>query len=370
MGTVLSLDGSVFHGTPVHGLPLPPPTPGRRAPTFNGNGQYVLPPPPGETKRSFTRASTVAKTLEDTYMLDAWARRMILLGVQASPDLLTDLDDLVLSALAAGTDPTRLPAELRNPLNRMAEEAHHRAGGTRAAEFGTATHAWCEWVDLGLGHVLDVPEMFRPWVLAHRRLLAENGLTPDPDWCERTVLHSRYGVAGTLDRVLVADDGRVFLGDIKTSKGMEYSWLYFAIQLAIYHGADYVLSLDGRAWEPKPALDPDTALIIHLPSTDAEASRVVPIDMGFGRDALDVAMEVRRLHRVAEGSAKPVRYTVGSITSETARRYEARLRLETCRTEAEMADVWQQYQDVWTDALTDFGMRILRVSAPRESESA
>lgn len=362
MGSGLSLDGSVQHMTPHNGLPLPPPLPGRVPPVFNGNGQYKLADPVSGKFKGYTRASTVAKTLEDTYMLDRWAKRMMLLGIQRSTPLAADLDQLVTEHLAQGGEPRTLAADLRRPLNELSDEAQHRAGATYAAEFGTCVHAWCEWIDLGLGHIRNVPEMFRQWVRNHRRALAEAGLTAAPEYTERVVLNTQYGIAGTLDRLYFDHAGRLFLGDIKTSKGMDYSWLYFAIQLAIYHGASHMLSLDGTRWEPMPAVDPDTALISHLPSIDADASRVVPINMRFGAQALHTAMTVRKHRSKAEEYAQDVRYSVGSESTTETRRYQARYRIETSETAAEMALVWEEYQDIWTDDLTELGRSVLRLA--------
>lgn len=362
MGSGLSLDGAVQHMTPHNGLTLPPPLPGRVPPTFDGNGRYRLPDPVTGKLTSYTRASTVAKTLEDTWMLDRWAKRMMLIGIQRSTPLLADLDQLVTEHLAQGGEPRTMAKDLRHPLNELSEEAQHRAGATYAAEFGTCVHAWCEWIDLGLGHIRNVPEMFRPWVKNHRRSLARAGLQADPYWTERIVLNTRYGIAGTLDRLYWDHAGGLYLGDIKTSKGMDYSWLYFAIQLAIYHGAEYVLSLDGMAWEPMPALDPDTALISHLPSTDPDDSRVVPINMRFGAQALHTAMTVRKHRSKAEEYAQDVRYRVGSQEDKVARMFTARYLIETSETEAEMALIWEKYQDVWTDDLTELGRRTLRLA--------
>lgn len=368
MGTGLALDGSVYHGTPHHGLPLPPPIPGRVAPTFNGNSQYVLPDPVTGKPTSYTRASTVAKTLEDTWMLDAWTRRMMLIGFQRSLALQADLDQLLTEHPCL--DPPAdygsvLARELRGPLNQMAEEAAHRAGATYAAEFGTATHAWCEWVDLGMGHLCQVPEMFRPWVIAHRRVLADEGLRIDPAWTERIVLNTQFGIAGTLDRLFWIN-GVLYLGDIKTSRGMDYSWLYFAIQLAIYHGAQYVLSLDGTHWEPMPVLNPDTVLISHLPRESPDTARIVPLNMRFGYEALHTAMTVRRHRSRAEKEAQNVRYD-GNLDLQEKRWHQARFALEMSRTEAEMAAVWEASQDVWTDELTELGRRTLRLATATES---
>lgn len=358
MPTALGGDGAAVHQSRTAGFPLPPPVSGRAVPTFNGNGQYRLPHPDTGKLTSYTRASTVAKTLEDTWMLDGWAKRMMLLGLQRSLALQADLDQLVAEYPAQNTgNPAR---DLRKPLNDLAEEAQFRAGAKAAAEFGTATHAWCEWVDHG-GWIWGVPEMFRPWVFAHRRVLAENGLTVDPNWTERIVLNTQYGIAGTLDRLFWTHDRYLHLGDIKTSRGMDYSWLYFAIQLAIYHGSSHVLSLDGTHWEPMPPLEPHTVLVMHLPRDDPEASRIVPISMSFGQKALETAMAVRRLRSSAEKSAQSVPYTLGSWkSSPEARIIMARHLIEVSRTEEELARIWESYQDIWTDDLTALGRNSLR----------
>jgi hypothetical protein len=336
-------------------------------PTFNGNGQYRLPSPETGRMTSYTRASTVAKTLEDTWMLDKWAKRMMLVGIQRSLPLQADLDQLIEEHLADGGDPGTIQSDLRNPLNDMAEEAQVRAGSSYAAEFGTAVHAWCEWVDLGLGHICGVPEMFRPWVLHHRRALAQAGLTVDPFWTERIVLNTQYGIAGTLDRLFWSHRQELYLGDIKTSRGMDYSWLYFAIQLAIYHGASHVLSMDGIAWEPMPALEPSTALIAHLPREHPEEARIVPVSMGFGAQALHTAMTVRKHRARADKSAQSVFYGVGSENATVARYYLARFAVETSRTMDQLAQVWEKYQDVWNDDLTALGWTTLQL-ADAESE--
>lgn len=358
----MDLDGTVTHRTPIHGLPLPPPVRGRAAPTFNGNGQYRLPDPVTGKMTSYTRASTVAKTLEDTWMLDKWAKRMMLLGIQRSVALQADLDQLISYYIADGGDPKTVSADLRNPLNDISEQAQVAAGSAYAAEFGTAVHAWCEWVDLGLGHICKVPEIYRAWVRGHRRALARTGLTADPLWTERIVLNTRYGIAGTLDRLFWNSKGKLYLGDIKTSRGMDYSWLYFAIQLAIYHGSSHVLSLDGTVWEPMPALDPDTALIAHLPRDEPEEARIVPINMNFGHAALFTAMTVRKHRTHAEKQAQNVLYDV-SWSSREKRHYLARYLIEISETEADMARVWEEYQDIWTDDLTVLGYKLLELAA-------
>src|SRR5262245_29608755 len=168
MPTAFGAAGEAVHQSATAGYPMPPPLPGRTyVPVFNGNGQYRLPSPWSGKPTSYTRASTVAKTLEDTWMLDAWAKRMMLLGLhQRAATFLRKLDGLVSDW--HGDNPgvetgTRAARDLRAPLNDIAEDAQFAAGSKAAAEFGTAVHAWCEWADHG-GYIWTVPELFQPWV--------------------------------------------------------------------------------------------------------------------------------------------------------------------------------------------------------------
>lgn len=370
MGVTMDVDGTAHFRTPVHGLRLPPPVPGRREPTFNGNGQYRLPDPETGKLTSYSRASTIAKTLEDTWNLDKWAKRNMLIGIFRSGALQRDLWD-TMTAWEKTAGPGDKPQDqLRGPLNALSEKAQDAAGATYAAEFGTAVHAWCEWVDLRRGHLDGVPEEFRPWVLGHRKALAASGLTVEPGWTERIVLNTQHRIAGTLDRLFRDAYGVLLLGDIKTSRGLDFSWLYFSIQLAIYHGASHVLSEDGKTWERMPQLDPATALISHLPREEPETSRIVPISMTFGGAALHTAMTVRRQRSRADKYAQSVPYAVGSLDDRTAAWHMARHLVETSRSERDLALLWEAYRDIWTDDLTQLGRDSLRLATQSNALTA
>lgn len=361
--------------TPDCGLPLPPVDHRRHVPAFDGNGKYVLPEPGTGLVRKYIRASVVAQTLEDTTLLDRWTQRVVLAGIVADPALAQLVRGSVTGHMRAKVDAGEArtaaeavrtaPRELRQTLDGYARRARIAGGATYAAEFGTAVHAWCEWVDDGRGSIAGVPEDFRPWVDAHRRVTAEHGLTIAPEWVERIVLNTRYGIVGTLDRLAHTHDGGLVLDDIKTSRTTEYSWLYFSVQLACYHGADLVLSLDGSRWEDMPPLA-DTVLITHLPHGDPDASRIIELDASFGRHALDVAMTARDLRRCAKREGKRDAESMaglGSIDDDVKRAYLAAYHVDRSRTVDDMAAVWEAYRDVWTDALTERGRDILARNA-------
>lgn len=355
MGSVLDLTGEVVYATPVYGYELPPPLPGRKEPAFSA-GKYRLPNPKYPSKfTTFTRASSVAKSLEDTELLSLWQQRQVLIGLSSSTSLVAELDQLLDEHRQAQPDDTNIAKTLRNPLNRLSEDAQAAAGSGRAAEFGSAVHAWCEWYDHGMCHMSAIPEPFRPWVIGHRRALARAGLHVDSCWTERIVLNTTYGIAGTLDRLVWCPDGKLRLGDIKTSKGMDYSWMYFAIQMAIYSTADLILALDGTKWEPMPAIEQDVALISHLPRERPEESRIQPISLEYGRRALEVAVAARELRAGAGKQANNVPYVVGWETVTEERRAMAKHLVEISSTEDELALVWEEYRDVWDDQLTRFG---------------
>src|SRR5690606_327328 len=47
----------------------------------------LIVPPDGGTPVAYTRATTLAKTLDDTYNLQQWAERQVLVGAGMRPDL-------------------------------------------------------------------------------------------------------------------------------------------------------------------------------------------------------------------------------------------------------------------------------------------
>lgn len=352
----------------MYGYVLPPRIPGRPEPKFNGNGQYVLPPCPDTGKTTgWTRASTVAKTLEDTLLLEAWAQRQVLVGVYRSETVRNRLERTIGNHLATGGNPGRLAKDLRNPLNDLVGHAQDAAESGRWAEFGTAVHAWTEWVDGGYGPLNSVPEMFWSWVAGHRRVMAQWCLTPDPRYIERTVICPDLGIAGTLDRLFWTAGNVLTLGDVKTSARMDYSWMYFAVQLAIYHSAKYMLSLDGTQWEPMPELDTDTALVSHLPREDPDKSAIVPISMSFGREALAVSMLVRSLRSRAEDEAQDTGYGVSYDGPDQQRMHYVRHMIETSQNSADLAKLWEEHEDIWTDDLTQLGRAALDAATQRNA---
>jgi hypothetical protein len=117
--------------------------------------------------RSYSRATTLAKMLDDMYMVHQWTTRKTLIGMARCAPLRTQV-----SEIALGLDSAEYTEDdVRGRLNMIADEAATAAGTARANEFGTAVHEWTAYVDAGLISVHRVPETFRPWVIRHLELL-------------------------------------------------------------------------------------------------------------------------------------------------------------------------------------------------------
>lgn len=297
----------------------------------------IAPPQPlGAKPEPYTRATTVAKTLDRPEGLMLWKQRMTLLGLVARPDL---------RIAAAATD-----VEDSKALNKLAEEAADAGGANTAATTGTALHAFTERIDRGLpvGHV---PEEHAEDLNAYRHLTAEIG------WkvrhVEQFTVLDPYRVAGTADRI-VEIDGRWYIADLKTgaSASFHHAW---AVQLAIYaHGIPYdIESRKREPWYRTP--DTDRAIVIHLPAGQGTAAAYW-IDIAAGWEAFRLSMQARKwLSRrdlltpyAAPSAADPVLLAIQSAASAD-----------------ELATLWAAHRPIWTEQHTDAARaRKAALSAP------
>lgn len=360
--TALDAQGNEVRTTATHHYQLPPPLPGRHQAEFNGNNQYRLPHPDTGKITSYSRATSLAKMLDDMYMVHRWNVRKTLLGLASRQDLKTDLHRI--KSDIESTETTE--EDSRGALENIAEEAASAAGTNTANEFGSAVHDWAAYVDAGLISVHQVPEMFRAHVIRHLQLLADHQLTVLPEYTERVVMNTELNTVGTLDRVLLkrlrpGDSNSLVLGDLKTSAKLDFSWLSFAVQLAFYQSCDLMLSEDGTCWEPMPSLDDTVAFVVHLPSTDLVKAAIVPIDLAFGREALAHAVRVKDIRSRAKKSAP----STIDMTPELSltRWFAARLAIQVSTSYEDVSRAWLEYQDVWTHDLTTLGNETIEAHA-------
>jgi hypothetical protein len=349
--------------------PMPPDN-GRFQPKHNYMTQYLLPNPSNGRETAYSRATTISKTLDDTYNLDLFVQRKLVAAVldgvrlqmkMADPKSVfveaTDHEKAIDAAMIRlwGTDTTG--RTMNDELNHL----DNLTGGADATEFGSAVHAWCEAIDLNLVRPCDVPDVFREHVEAYRQLLRQHGLYPVPDYTERIVMHESDGevIVGTLDRLFMTiTDGKLVLGDVKTTKADSLAWavLNFCIQLAVYRYAGKMLALDGSGWQKMPALHGDTAYLVHLPNDDHRKSAVIGFDTRFGSAGMKLALAIRDMRRRSKREAATGVIPIPS--PEAVEWMTARHELQDAHSQAEMAQIYERYSSVWTPALTELGQQI------------
>lgn len=232
-------------------------------------GRPMVMPVKGKKKVAYTRATTIANSLDDASALVAWKMRMAALGLTTRPDLL-------LAISAAGED--------KMAINAYIEEAMDAAGASKAANIGTAIHALTERLDLGqeLG---VVPDQWLPDIRAYE----EATKVLNKVYIEQFCVLDKFKIAGTPDR-LVEYKGELFIADLKTGRIDHPNNI--AMQLAIYaHGLPYDTATATRgSWGD---VNKEKAIIVHLPAGTG-ACKLVFIDIAEGWKGVQFAMKVRK----------------------------------------------------------------------------
>lgn len=242
----------------------------------DGYGRYKLPHPETGKPTAYTRATTFAKSISDTYTLSMWSQRMAAKGLTMRPDLYaavaaTDLDD-------------------RNKLNKLVEDAKTTAGAKSGANLGTALHAFTEQLDRG--EKVTAPAPWDADVEAYRVALQRSDIKVIPGMIERIVLNGKFAIAGTFDRVVMWK-GRPTIFDLKTGKDLEYGWNEISIQLALYANSEHVFDKETKKFETMPSdVDREIGLVCHLPVGKATAT-IYEVDLQAGYDAAYLCAEVR-----------------------------------------------------------------------------
>jgi Zinc knuckle len=233
-------------------------------------GRPLIVPPEGGQAVPYVRATTYAGTLDDTHGLTGWKCRMTALG-------LVDRQDLRIATAAHRDD--------KKELDAIVEQAQEAAGSSAAATMGTAVHKVTELIDLGKP-TGTIPDEIVADVEAYQKATAKMKMLA----VETFVVVDEHRVAGTFDRQ-VGFEGNPYIGDLKTSKSLDFGVGKFAIQLALYSRGKV---FDYATGQRSPlTVDQDWGMIIHLPVGKGECT-VYWIDLASGWEAVEYCAWVRK----------------------------------------------------------------------------
>jgi hypothetical protein len=249
-------------------------------------GRYLVLPPECGKPVGYTRATTVAKALDDASSLTAWAKRMVAIGLHDRADLLAQVGTV---------------RDDKRALNQLCERAAEAGGATTRRDLGTTIHALVERA-IQTGEAPTGPHAAD--VQAVLDCIARLGYRVHS--CELMVVNDRHRIAGTADLILEDSGGYCIIADLKTGSSVNYGALSWAVQLGIYATADAAYTQgpadDGSEDQrrPLPNIDTTTAMILHC---EPGSGVCTPhhLNLNTGLSALSVALNVRELRK-----AKPL----------------------------------------------------------------
>ena len=248
-------------------------------------GRYLVLPPGQKKPVGYTRATTIAKALDDTSSLMAWNSRMTAIGLASRPDLI---------ALVAST-----PQDDKKTLDGIVKRASEAGGATVRRDLGTAIHGMLEQRLNDPSYL--APEPYQGDIDAIIQAVTDAGMTFVPGMAERIVVNDDLQIAGTFD-LLLTDGTDTFIADLKTGSSVKYGGLGFAIQLAIYANAHSLytqgLAKDGSEdrRDPMPQVSKTLGIIVHCEPGTADVT-MHWLDLAAGTEALHTALEVRKLRK-------------------------------------------------------------------------
>jgi hypothetical protein len=251
-------------------------------------GRPLIEPKGGGKPLPYTRSSSAAKTIEDTFNLELWMRRNIVYGMAHDTSLIA-------RTLAIPGGPSDWDQKQKKAINDICEAAAQVAQASKAADIGTALHAMVEQVNLG--QRVNAGAYARD-LEAYEEAIAQMGWSIHPDHVECRMVCDTLQMAGTCDMLVQNGDGEYFVADLKTSSSVDYGGLGWAAQLAAYAHSDiYSPLLQTRL--QTPVINQQVGYIVHLPAGQG-ACTIHQVDLVAGFKAAQLANEIRDTRKAAK----------------------------------------------------------------------
>ncbi|SHT84203.1 Uncharacterised protein [Mycobacteroides abscessus subsp. bolletii] len=281
---------------PTASIPNPPAIPGKWVPQYTRDKKKYVVPGLEDMRQTatFIRATSHAKTLDDTTSLTDWRLRGTVLGLARNPELLDSLD------VDGAEHISELNFGNKLALSGIANKAMRRVGGDDGSDFGDKVHGYLQVVLEGVITFEQVPQEIQPYLAVLFAAMRHHGLSFVQGMVERTVFIPSTGLVGTFDFLVQGANGELLIGDLKTSSSIDFSWLSIAIQLAQYANAQLILSWNGSHWEAMPPVSKVYAVVASVPKDEpSPMCRIYVVDMVLGTEMMDTATRVRNIHEAA-----------------------------------------------------------------------
>lgn len=281
---------------PTASIPNPPAIPGKWVPQYTRDKKKYVVPGLEDMRQTatFIRATSHAKTLDDTTSLTDWRLRGTVLGLARNPELLDSLD------VDGAEHISELNFGNKLALSGIANKAMRRVGGDDGSDFGDKVHGYLQVVLEGVITFEQVPQEIQPYLAVLFAAMRHHGLSFVQGMVERTVFIPSTGLVGTFDFLVQGANGELLIGDLKTSSSIDFSWLSIAIQLAQYANAQLILSWNGSHWEAMPPVSKVHAVVASVPKDEpSPMCRIYVVDMVLGTEMMDTATRVRNIHEAA-----------------------------------------------------------------------
>ena len=286
-------------------------------------GRPLIIQPNGSKPVAYTRATTVAKAVEDQTNLMQWKQRQTLLGLIIRPDL------ALAAAAAKNIDDEKAQ---KKQLNAITEQCMEASESSASATKGTALHSLCETVDRG-GKPQHVPAEFEADIAAY----IERTRTLRHRHIETMLVNDELKIAGTPDRISTYMN-RLHIADIKSgSIAFPHS---IAAQLAIYANSSLYNPETGER-APLTGVDKRHGIVIHLPAGRGQCSLHM-VDIAAGWKAVQLAVQVREW-RARKDLMTPL-LDVGPDVFALISRAE---------TVSDLEQIWLTHSEQWSGELTE-----------------
>lgn len=304
---------------------------------------------------TMTRASTLGKTLEDSFGIQKWTIRQTVFGLSRRPDLVA----------RAAAIRTNTESADKTELGDVADAAQEAARSSEGATRGTALHLLSEQRDQGLD-LSHLPDNLAKALDVYAALMATVRVVAT----ETFVVCDRFDAAGTFDRVVEllvdtevrvpdpdADNGALHTAavlpagtrvvvDLKTNKDAKYFGPTYAVQQAVYgNGIPYGHTSGRAGWPGGVAPSNEWALILHIPIDSLADAGFYWVDLRAGLELAELAMLVRDqrdradLFHPAELGARPA----APVMTRAALLGE----LRTAPDEAALDALWRAHSDLF-----------------------